>query len=338
MSTGPAIAIIVAAVAIVVLRRLLGDRSVDATWLAFAKVPFNAVSFRLRRLVGWRRGPPAHANESKADLFDYVESAKARADLTRREAALRDLYDLAPLAAKSSREVYRDNLYVLDLLDRFVTKPMRESLARRESAASASSAADTEAPPVVALDVGSKDFRYAFALERFLRAFASDRAADAGPLAVDLGGVEIDGHPIYPDMRSRADHAEAYAAEVEAAHSGGAASRVRYRVADFLDVEARDVDVVFFFFPFVLRYALVRWGLPLGHFVPDRLFEHATRALRPGGLLVIVNHTEEEVAAQRAILARVDALDVEPARSASSHLVDYFDQLEGRALTVARKR
>ena len=37
--------------------------------------------------------------------------------------------------------------------------------------------------------------------------------------------------------------------------------RVRYRVEDFCGIPDRGVDVVFAWFPFVLRYALLRWGL-----------------------------------------------------------------------------
>ena len=318
MSATNAIVLFVAFVALIAVRRALGARTLDATWLAFARVPFNALGFYARRAIGWRRGAVVHVDEPKASLFDYLDDPGARASSETRERDLRERYALAPLAARSSRDVYRDNLYVLDLLDRFVARPLREAC--------------TPSRAVRAVDVGSKDFRYAFAIERFL-------AVTLDAPAVDLLGVEIDGHPVYADLHSRADHADAYAAEVEAApRPGHAASRVRYRVADYLAIEERDVDVVLFFFPFVLRYTLVRWGLPLGKFVPDRLFEHAVRSLRPGGLLVVVNHTAEELDAQRAILARMADLHVLATDDAMSLLVDYHPQLEGRAITVAQKR
>ena len=299
-----------ACLAVVVLRRVVGRRTLDATWLAFARVPLNALAFRVRRAIGWRRGLPVHTNEPKDHLFDYLED---RAELEAEERRLRERYDLEALAMRSSRAVYRDNVYVLSLLDRFVAAKLPE--AARE---------------LRAIDVGSKDFRYAFALERFL-------ATSRPEASIDLLGVEIDGHPVYADLHARADHADAYAAEVEASpRAGRAPSRVRYRVGDFLDVAER-AHVVFFFFPFVLRYAIVQWGLPLGHFAPERLFRHAAQLLEPGGLLVVVNHTREELEAQRAILAAIDGLDVGASEDAKSRLVDYFEQLEGRAITVARK-
>lgn len=299
----------VAVFALLALRRRLGARTVDITPLAFLKVPFNAVAFRARRLVGFRRGPPTLAHEPKDDLFAHVEDLAERARLEARERVLRERYELEPLAALSSRSVYRDNLYVLDLLDRAVPPAALEPSA-----------------PLRALDVGSKDFRYAFALARWLASRAR------GPIS--LLGIELDGHPVYPDLRSRADHAEAFAAQAERAVTG----EVGYRVGDFLAAPERDRDVVFVFFPFVLRYALVRWGLPLGHFRPEAIFEHAAACLRAGGLLVVVNHTEEEHARQRQILEAVPAFEIVTSASAESALVDYGEQTEGRRLTVARLR
>lgn len=331
MSTTSLIVIVAAGIGVVVLRRVLGARTLDATWLAFARVPFNALAFHLRRAIGWRRGLPIHVNEPKDALFDYVDT-RLSVELDARERALRDRYALGPLAARSTRDVYRDNLYVLDLLDRFVAPGLRSAILERP-----------HPTHIRAVDVGSKDFRYAFAIERFIAttvdaAAATSKRATESP-AVDLLGVELDGHPIYPDLHSRADHADAYVGEVEAApRPGRAPSRVRYRVANYLAVAESELDVVTFFFPFVLRYTLVRWGLPLGEFVPDRLFEHAARSLRAGGLLVVVNHTEEELAAQRAILARIPSLEVLASADAQSHLVDYHADLEGRTLTLARKR
>jgi SAM-dependent methyltransferase len=316
MDTKAFLAIAFGALVVLLLRRILGGRTLDATWLAFARVPLNEVAFRIRRAIGFRRGPPVHPNEPKDDLFDFVDDPAERDALARRERDLRVRYHLDALAARSTREVYRDNLYVLDLCDRVIddAKLPRPTARLR------------------AVDVGSKDFRYAFALERFL----SVRRPEG---AVDLTGIEIDGHPVYADARSRADHAEAFVAEVEQAPiAPERPSRVRYRVVDYLESDDRDVDVVFFFFPFVLRYAIVRWGLPLGHFAPQRLFEHAARSLAPGGLLVVVNHTHEEQIAQRALLDAVPALEVVVSENASTRLVDYFEQTEERTITLARRR
>lgn len=297
--------VLVAATAVFLVLRALAPRgAVDLTALATLKAPFDAVAFALRSRLRWRRGAPPHPNEPKDALFAGHDPS-LRAALTAREAALRARYDLAALHARSSAEVYRENLYVLDALDAHA-----DCLPAQ--------------PAVRALDVGSKDFCYATALHRWLR-----HGHTGAPRAVQLDGIEIDGHPVYRDGYARADHAEAYARE--------AGDGVRYRVEDFLASADRDVDVVLFWYPFVLRYALRRWGLPGRHFAPESLFRRAADALRPGGLLVVVNHTQEEHLRLREILAAVPGLTVLRAAPVTSAMVDYHDTVTERVMTLARR-
>jgi SAM-dependent methyltransferase len=299
--------VLVAATALFVALRALAPRGdVDLTAFVFLKAPLDAARFALRRRLRWRRGAPAHPQEPKDDLFDYAP-APLRATLAAREEALRARYDLAALRDRSTRDVYRENLYVLDALD-----------------AHAAAHLDVGAS-VRAMDVGCKDFCYAFALERWLRHAGADT-----PRAVSLDGVEIDGYPVYRDLHSRADHAEAYARET------GNPS-VRFRVEDFLATTDRDLDVVFFWYPFVLRYAIARWGLGLAHFAPERLFARAADALRPGGLLVVVNHTREEQRRQREILDATAGMRVLGSWPVTGAMVDYFATVPERSVTLARR-
>ncbi len=296
--------LVVATAVFLALRALAPRGAVDLTALATLKAPFDAVAFALRSRLRWRRGAPPHPNEPKDALF-AGHAPSLRAALAAREAALRARYDLAALHARSSAEVYRENLYVLDALDAHA-----DALPAR--------------PSVRALDVGSKDFCYAAALHRWLR-----HGHTSAPREVQLDGIEIDGHPVYRDGYARADHAEAYARE--------AGDGVRYRVEDFLTSADRDVDVVFFWYPFVLRYALRRWGLPGRHFAPESLFRRAADALRPGGLLVVVNHTQEEHLRLREVLASVPGLTVLRAAPVTSAMVDYHDTVTERVMTLARR-
>lgn len=287
-----------AAIACLLVRWLVSGRQVDATPLLYALAPAHALAFALRKKLAWTRGPVIHTNEPKDDLF--VESPR----LHRRERELRRHYRLGPLYAASSVHAYRENLYVLDLLDGLggTALEMRESLR--------------------AIDVGSQDFRYAFALARWLRHFSKD---------VSLTGIELEGHRIYDDLHSRKEHAEAFASEVDGA-------TVEYRVADFLDYESppASLDVAFFFFPFVLEYALVRWGLPRRFFSPKRIFERAYSLLRPGGTVLVMNHTSAERDRQLEIL-RECGFTIISSRPAQSELVDYAKDVPERSLTVARR-
>jgi hypothetical protein len=145
-----------------------------------------------------------------------------------------------------------------------------------------------------------------------------------------LTGIELEGHHVYPDFHSCKDHAEAFAAQVDGA-------RVQYEVLDFLEHRASNLDVVFFYFPFVLEYALVRWGLPRRFFAPSRIFAHAHRMLRPGGLVVVMNHTADERRRQVEVLEE-SGFEILSSALAASDLVDYAADVPERSVTVARVR
>jgi SAM-dependent methyltransferase len=274
--------------------------------LAMLRAPANSVAFALRRQLRWRRGQPVLASEDKRDLFSYLDDESAQLRCERRQAELLARYDLADLRACSCRADYRDNLYVLDAMEMlFESEP------------------DLPQTSLRAIDVGSKNWNYVFALERFWRHWRS-----AEGRAVQLIGIEIDGYGIYRDLHSRCDHAQAYARQ-----TGNPA--VDYRVEDFMDFEVGAVDVLTIFYPFLTRYALLQWGLPPSLFQPGPMVEKALRVVRPGGHLVIFNQTREE----REILASL--LDTTRARvlacvRVASPLVEYHERTSDRWATLVR--
>jgi len=269
---------------------------------AWVGSPLDALRFTLRSRVAFRRGPPRLAHEPKDALFDYLpddEVSLAEA----RERELRARYRLEPLYAQSTRLDYRDNVALLDALEALVGS--RPLVARG-------------AGPASVVDVGSKNFSYAFALERFFR-----RAiGDARGLAVL--GVEVDGHVVYRDLRSRRDHAEAYAAQ-----TGN--PDVRYLVADFCELEAGPFDFATLLFPFMTRHALERWGLPARFFAPERLIERAAQ-LTPHGDLLVLSQTEEERDILVGIAGRV-GLRVVATCPIPSKLVHYHAWTDDRHAT-----
>ena len=283
----------------------LASRRFDATPLLVVLAPLNAATFSLRRALAWNRGPVVHRDEPKSELFESPE-------LFRRERDLRIRYRLGKLYGGSSTRVYRENLNVLDLLDRHVARDVVDSLGEQRS--------------IRAIDVGSKDFCYAFALARFLER----SRGRGGPRPITLTGVELDGHPIYADLHSRKEHGEAFARQVDGAD-------VQYAVADFLEHDAKDIDVLTFFFPFVLEYALLRWGLPRRCFLPLRIFEHAHAMLKPGGVVVVMNHTEAGRERQLEILEAC-GFEIVSSETVVTRLVDYASDVPERSMTVARKR
>ncbi len=240
---------------------------------AWLRAPFNAAAFSLRRRLAWRRGVPPLVNESKQGLFAEFDPAQ-RGRAERREAALRARYRLEPLRAASSRLTYRLNLYLLDVLEG-AGPELDPWLSARER--------------LRVIDIGSKDFAYATALERFFRWRGSERGRE-----LELDGVELDGYVVYRDLYSRADHAHAHAARL--------GPHVRYHVMDIRAWAGAPADAITWFYPFLSPYPLLRWGLPLRHYRPGALVRCALGRLREGGLLITLHQTREECARFGALL------------------------------------
>jgi hypothetical protein len=239
---------------------------------ALLRAPAAEVGFLLRQGLRWRRGAPELRDEPKDGLFASAPATAAALD------ELAAAYALAPLRARSTVAHWLANLALLRGLARL-------------AAAAGEPLPTGDGGGVRARDLGSGDFHYAFALQRWLA-----RTGVAAPRPVDLLGVELDGHGVYRDGRARADHAVAHAAL--AACDG---ATVRYEVADATRGRWPTVDVATAFFPFLSAYACLQWGLPVSRLQPRRFVQRAVAMVRPGGWLVVVNQT----ASERAQLARL---------------------------------
>jgi SAM-dependent methyltransferase len=123
----------------------------------------------------------------------------------------------------------------------------------------------------VLCDIGCASFWYAAALQSFFR---PDR----------LMGVEVEGHRLFRDGRTRIDYAKGYLARLPNA---------QFVVADYLGF-AEPADVITSWFPFLTPAAILAWRLPLALLAPDRLFQRIQHNLRPGGLFFMVNHGLQE--------------------------------------------
>ena len=263
-----------------------------STWqqgLSWLRAPANELAFALRNALRWSRGAPILPDEGKQDLFAAL-SPKARAQAERVANELTQRYDLHRLLARSTRASWAGSLQHLLGLERLVgTLPLPMG-----------------ADGVVrALDVGCGDFHYATALQRWLarQASTSTTAANSNSPAtassVVLRGIELDGHGLYADWRSRADHARAHA-DLAAV----AGSTVLFQVGDFTRLALPTQDVVTAFFPFLTSYACLRWGAPVSRCSPRRLLARAVATVRPGGWLLVVNQTNDECGRLRRLLAQ----------------------------------
>jgi SAM-dependent methyltransferase len=173
-----------------------------------------------------------------------------------RIAALRARYQVqfeVTLSAKTSLNNYE----YLDILDRAWSAP--------------------GLPPVAGggtlCDIGCASFGYAGSLQSFFR---PER----------LVGIDVEGHRLLRDGRTRIDYANGYLAAIPGA---------RFVVADYADFR-EPADLITAWFPFLTPAAILAWRLPLSMLAPERLFERIKLNLKPAGLFVMVNHGLKEAA------------------------------------------
>ena len=240
---------------------------------------YNAVDFPLRQLFSFSRGASNLVNEPKADLFANLPDLE-RLAAEKRLSELRGIFNLSELGKKSSVDLYRKNLYYLDLLENIF------------------SAIDADLPAnISAADVGSSHWFYVHALLAFLGQWNTVEGRE-----VSLIGFEPDAYRVYRDFRSRYDHA--------CAHMAGL-SGVCYHPEEFSE-QADAYDLITHFFPFIFLEDHLAWGLPRGKFSPGSLFQRSWRSLKPGGYLLVVNQGHRESQKAEVMLA-----DLNPTRMES---------------------
>lgn len=234
-------------------------------WYQYLRSTYNAWSLYWRNRLRWQRSGYTDPPESKEALFAHLTTTQIQA-LEKREAELVEQYQLQDFRQQSSRMIYLENLYLLDMLDtlwqqRHLPIPPNPSLC----------------------DIGCKNWFYVFALYHFFRKHGGN------PL---LTGIELDGYRVYQDFYSRRDYAEAYIRHLDGC---------QFIVGDALEHQG-NYDVVILFFPFIIPTPLLQWGLPLKHLQPEGIIQKTWELVRPGGILLIQNQGDEEPLVQQTLL------------------------------------
>ncbi|MEA3197890.1 MAG: hypothetical protein QOF32_1942 [Gammaproteobacteria bacterium] len=170
-----------------------------------------------------------------------------------RIAALRDRYQVQ-FELRMSAPTSANNYEYLDILDRGWRVA---GLDRRAGG--------------VLWDIGCASFWYAATLQVFFR---PDR----------MVGVEIEGHRLFRDGRTRSDYAAGYLARLPTA---------RFMVADYAVIR-EPADIITSWFPFLTPAAVLAWRLPLRLLAPERLFIQIRHNLMPNGVYFMVNHGVDE--------------------------------------------
>lgn len=205
----------------------------------------HRLSYSVSESVRWSRG--RYRETAAGELPDLpLEQAQ-------RIAALKSRYQVCFEAGLSAATSVRNYEY-LDILDQAWAEA---GLARPEGGS--------------LCDVGCASFWYAAALHAFFR-------------PRNLVGVEVEGHRLFKDARTRIDYAAGYVAPLP---------DTRFAVADYLTFR-EPADVITAWFPFVTPAAILAWRLPLSLLAPERLLRRVCENLNPAGYFFMVNHGPEE--------------------------------------------
>jgi len=203
--------------------------------------------FGVSERVGWSRGV---YHEIPAQELPALAHEQAQ-----RIAALQARYQVRFETALSA-ETSTNNYEYLDILDRAWSQSGMPTLHGG-----------------TLCDVGCASFWYAACLQAFFR-------------PQRMTGVEIEGHRLFRDGRTRIDYAAGYLDGMPGAH---------FVVADYGRHRAPS-DLITAWFPFLTAGAILAWRLPLSLLAPERLFASIKHNLKPEGMFVMINHGLEEAA------------------------------------------
>lgn len=225
----------------------------------------NIIDFSLREKFSFSRKNYVENNESKYGLFSKETEI--------RENALLEKYGFSYLKWNSTRLNYLENLYLMDVLDKYFKIELKEELK--------------------VLDVGCKNWSYAKGEYFFFKAFCETLVFD---------GIEIDANRLYNNFYSRREVAKFYMKGLE---------NTRYLAKNFLNHEEK-YDLIVWILPFVFNEPHLRWGLPKQLFSPENMLEHAYNCLEEGGKIFIINQGAEEFEEQKKLceILQIEYLDV----------------------------
>ena len=94
---------------------------------------------------------------------------------------------------------------------------------------------------------------------------------------------------------------------------------------------------MFLFYPLLIRYQLLLWGLPLRYFAPQRFVNQAAAATRPGGWLVVFCHTLREHNVAMDLVRATGACQLLREGQALSNLVDFQGEANDSRFSIWRK-
>lgn len=215
----------------------------------------NNIDYFLRNKLIFSRKNYFENNEEKIELFSSKE-------LSEREAVLNQKYDLSYLKSNSTVDNYLQNLYMIDLLDKYFKIDSKNNLK--------------------ALDIGCKNWFYAKGEYAFFEKYTDN---------LNLDGIELDANRLYYDFYARVEVAKFHIKGLNGA---------KFITGDFLKYNEK-YDYIVWILPFVFESPLLKWGLPKKYFQPEKMLMHAFNSLEKDGEIFIINQGEVEYEAQKCL-------------------------------------
>lgn len=234
----------------------------------------NNIDFFLRQRLTFSRKNYSERNESKEGLFD--------GKVAEREKFLLENYDLQILKSNSTRQNYLENLYLIDILDKYLAlncpPPEFLELVPRFEIQTSPSRGEELHKKCKILDIGCKNWSYAKGEYAFFKKHYEN---------LQLDGIELDANRLYSNFFSRKEVAKFYTKGLNA----------NYIEGDFLKYN-KEYDFIIWILPFVVESPLIKWGLPLRYFQPEEMLKKAYDTLKTGGSMLIFNQGQVEHEAQ----------------------------------------
>lgn len=218
----------------------------------------NKIDFFIRQKLKFSRKNYNEKPESKIDLFSGVSSNK--------EQELLNKYELDGLKNNSTKLNYLENLYFIDILDKYLNVDFKTDLK--------------------ILDIGCKNWSVSKAEYFFFKKYCEKLLLD---------GIELDASRLNTNLYSRQEVAKFHIKALE---------NTRFIAGDFL-CHNEKYDYMIWGLPFVSEYPLIKWGLPGRYFKPTEMLQHAYAFLNPEGKIFIVNQGENEYKTQKELCEKV---------------------------------
>ena len=179
-------------------------------------------------------------------------------------------YDLSSFNDLSDRN-FLENIYYLNIFDKCLSKNDSDSIS--------------------ILDIGSKNWSYARSEYAFFNSFSKEFVLD---------GIELDAYRLCSNLYNRYEIAKFYTKNL---------SNANYIVGDFMQHDKK-YDYIIWILPFITEYPLLKWGLPLKYFKPEKMLIHAYNSLKPHGEMLIINQGEKEYQIQQELNKNIQTMPI----------------------------